>query len=255
MAGHQEGIFDAHVHLGTWATPEFLGHGLPVERTAEVLRRAGIRGALVMPTDQADNEETLRAVRAHGDPGWRFAAWVNPEDPDLQGFLRREERSISALKFHPSFQRRPLRDSSFRPYLEWAAERGVPCVVHCGRWQEVAGWSIALEVASTLPGLPMVLSHMGGDSPGLVAGVVDALVRTELPWVRLGTESIREPWLIAHAWRRLGPTRLIFGSDHNLNEPRSFVAVLEALNLPEEDRQAIFWGNAASLFLRNAMDP
>jgi len=243
-------VFDAHVHLGTWKSPDFLGHGLSVRQTAEVFRRAEIREALVMPTDRADNAETLRAIREEGEPGWRFAAWVNPDDPDLWGFLEREEASIAALKFHPSFQRRPLRDPSFRPFLEWASERRLPCVVHCGRWQEVAGWPIALEVAATLPGLPMILSHMGGDSPGLVAGVVEALSQRDLPWVSLGTESIREPWLIAHAVRRLGASRLVFGSDHNLNEPRSFLVVIDALDLSGEDRRAILGGNARRWFTR-----
>jgi len=249
------GVFDGHVHLGTWKTPDFLGHGMPARKTAEVLRRAGIREALVMPTDSGDNEGTLRAIREEGEPGWRFAAWVDPGNPDLPGFLQREEASIAALKFHPSFHRTPLRDPSFRPFLEWAAERGVPCVVHCGRWQEVAGWPIALEVAESLPGLPMVLAHMGGDSPGLVAGVVEALRQRDLPRVSLGTESIREPWLIAHAVRRLGASRLVFGSDHNLNEPRSFLAVIEALDLADEDRRAILQGNARRWFTREVRRP
>lgn len=243
-------VFDGHVHLGFWKTPDFLGHGLSVRQTAEALRRAGVREALVMPTDRADNEETLRAIRQYGDPGWRFAAWVDPEDPGLPGFLEREEPSIAALKFHPSFHRRPLKDPAFRPFLEWAAAREVPCVVHCGRWQEVAGWKIALEVAGSLPGLPMILAHMGGDSPVLVAGVVEALRRQGLPQVSLGTESIREPWLIAHAVDRLGASRLIFGSDHNLNDPRSFLAVIDALELTEADRRAILGDNARRRFTR-----
>jgi len=244
-------VFDGHVHVGTWRTPDFLGHGSTVSETAAILRRAGIREALVMPTDRGDNDETLRAIREEGDPGWRFAAWVNPEDQDLPGFLQREAASIAALKFHPSFHRRPLRDPAFRPFLEWAAEQGIPCVVHCGRWQEVAGWTIALEVAASLPRMPMVLAHMGGDSPALVAGVVETLRQRDLSWVSLGTESIREPWLIAHAVQRLGASRLVFGSDHNLNEPRSFLAVIESLDLSDQDRRAILGANARLLFTRS----
>ncbi len=245
--------FDAHVHVGRWKAPDFAGHGSGLDEVAAVLSEAGFTGALAMPTDLGDNPGTLAAIQAfQGSPTFLFAAWIDPADPTLPAFLERHDDRIAALKFHPSFCRRPLTDPAFQPYLRHAAARRLPCVVHCGRWQEVAGWGIALEVAGKHPEIPVILAHMGGDSPALVTGAAQAIQERDLHNVFLGTESIREYWVVGRALDLLGCVRLVFGSDHNLNAPGSFLAVLDALRLSPSERAAILGGNARRILASGA---
>ncbi|MBL6976391.1 MAG: amidohydrolase family protein [Deltaproteobacteria bacterium] len=238
-------VFDAHVHVGRWKTLDFAGRTSHLEDVADVLTGAGCTGALVMPTDEADNQGLLDAVKAWKKrPCFLFAAWINPEVTGLEGFLSDHLADIRALKFHPSFQRRPITDITYRPFLDLAGREGLPAVVHCGRWREIAGYELALEAAAAHPDVPFILSHMGGDSPGLVTGAATAIRDGRMDNVYLGTESIREYWLVRRALEIVGPEKLVFGSDHNLNHPASFLAVVDALDLSDTDRKLVVGGNA-----------
>lgn len=246
-------VFDAHVHVGRWRTPDFAGRDSDLEDVTRVLRSCGVTGALVMPTDSGDNEGLLRAVDGHRDlPALFFAAWVRPGDDSLHDFLERNRSRVSALKIHPSFNRLPVTDPAYEPLLAVASRRRWPVVVHCGRWREVAGFEIALDAADRHPDIPFVLSHMGGDSPTLVLGAAGAIRERGLANAYLGTESIREYWLVARALDLVGPERLVFGSDHNLNHPASFLAVVEALGLAPRERALVLGGNARRLLRAGA---
>jgi len=89
---------------------------------------------------------------------------------------------------------------------------------------------------------------MGGDSPHLVRACVKEILRLGLGNCFLGTESIREPWLVRRAIDRTGPDRVVFGSDYNLNEPSAFLAVLRATGIGADAMAAVLGGNAAELF-------
>lgn len=245
--------FDAHVHVGAWQTPDFAGHASDLADVRRVLGQAGFTGALVMPTDDGDNDglaRNLAGIRSEpGGPELLMAAWVDPHRPDAaMDFLQRRGPEVRALKCHPSFARLPLTAPAYRPFLAFARDHRLPIVTHCGRWREVAGFEVALAVAADFPEVTFVLSHMGGDGPTRVAGAVAAIRERGLVRVHLGTESIREPWVVGRAIDALGADRLLFGSDHNLNHPASFLAVIDALELSPDERARILGGNARRLF-------
>jgi predicted TIM-barrel fold metal-dependent hydrolase len=252
--------FDAHVHVGAWRTPDFAGHASGLDDVRRVLAESGITGALVMPTDDGDNPGLLGALEAsHGTeagPELLMAAWCDPHRPDeTMAFLESAGDRVRALKCHPSFARLPLTAPAYRPFLAYARDHDLPVVTHCGRWREVAGWEIALAAAEAFPTVPFVLSHMGGDGPLLVAGAAAAIRERGLFHAYLGTESIREPWVVDRALEMVGPERLVFGSDHNLNHPAAFLAVIDALHLTPAAKTRILGGNARILFAPASMSP
>lgn len=243
--------FDAHVHIGWWKTPDFAGHGSGIAQVSRVLRQSGFTGALAMTTDQIDNQGLLSAIKAGThEISFSFAAWAQPGDSSFALFLESNLDHICAIKTHPSFARKPISHDDYVFVLELARRHGLPVVVHCGRWQEVAGYNIVLDTARKWHDVSFVLAHMGGDSPALVSGAASRIHDEHIENAFLGTESIREYWLVGRALDVLGPSRLVFGSDHNLNHPASFVAVIDALGLEGADYQAIMGGNAYRLFHR-----
>jgi uncharacterized protein len=250
-------VFDAHVHVGRWVTPDFEGRESDLGDVASVLSGAGVDGALVMTTDARDNDGVRAALDAYRGPlDLRQAIWVDPRDPAAgAAYVEAHVAEVAALKVHPSFSRLPLSDPAFAPLLDLAERLGLPVVVHCGRWREVAGWEIAVECAARRPALPFVLSHMGGDSPGLVLGAAAAVADRGLANVHLGTESIREYWLVRRAVDLVGPERVLFGSDHNLNHPAAFLAVAEAAVPDAAARAQVLSGNAERLFGRRGRRP
>ncbi len=239
---------DAHVHVGQWRLPDFGGHGSTVEQLVQLYQRWGWGGALVFPTDEANNRWLLEAVPDHaGDLVLRRAFWVDPRDPSELEFLAANAKGFAALKIHPSILRLPINDEMYQPWLEAAARLDLPVVVHCGKWLEMAGYGAALEAAEMHPKVRFILGHMGGDLPHLVKSCVREIQRLGLTNCSLGTESIREPWLLEYAIAELGPQRLVFGSDYNLNHPEVFRRLIEVLDLDDASRDLILGGNLNSL--------
>ena len=241
-------VIDGHAHVGGWREPGFAGRATTLADADAVYRRCGFAGALVTTTDRGDNATLRRAIEEHaGALRFRLAYWVDPAVEDDLGILDEMMPSVAALKIHPSFLRRPIGDPAFRPYLERAARHGRPVVVHCGRWQEMAGYGLALDVAASMPGVSFVLGHMGGDEPLLVRRTVAAIRARGIANASLGTESVRQYWVVREAIDALGAERVVFGSDYNLNHPAMFRAVIEALELDAASAARVLGGNLERL--------
>ncbi len=73
------------------------------------------------------------------------------------------------------------------------------------------------------------------------------IIELNLDNVFLGTESIRQFWLIEYAIKRLSSKRIIFGSDYNLNAPSAFLGVIQDAHLNEQQRQDILYKNAFNI--------
>lgn len=234
-----------HCHVGTWHTPDFCGRETGLKDLISLYERLGFSGALITTTDLADNKGLLEEMAEYsGGLNLQFAFWVTPDKLKL---LERLADRVSALKIHPSFLRRPVTDPVFEPFLALAAEKSWPVVVHCGRWQEIAGYGLALQAAQQHPSVNFVLSHMGGDSPCLVHETVDRIKTLGLRNAFLGTESIRQFDLVQYAVSELGATQVIFGSDYNLNSPSAFVGVIRDAGFNYEQTAMILKKNACRL--------
>jgi hypothetical protein len=240
-------VLDGHVHVGAWRTPDFSGRATTLAEAGRLYAGLGYTGALVMPTDVGDNVGLLAAVAGAAFP-FRFCAWVDPDAPGLPALLAAEAGAVAALKIHPSFVRRRCTDEAFEPYYAWAAAHGTPVLVHCGRWQEMASYRFVVEAAQRHRDVAFILCHMGGDGTDLVAATVALLRATGVDNCWLGTESIRQYWVVQHAIAQLGAARVIFGSDYNLNHPASFQAVVDALDLSGAERERVFFANLNGLF-------
>ncbi|NNE43423.1 MAG: amidohydrolase family protein, partial [Gemmatimonadetes bacterium] len=179
---------------------------------------------------------------------FHFFPWATPHDPDkCLDFLERRADVISGLKFHPSLERVRVDDPLFRPFLEYAERRRLPVVIHAGRWQEMSSWKICLEVAERHPDANIITAHMGGDTPDLQQECSLAMQERALPNAYLGTESIREYYSLRIALDRLGPERILFGSDYPLGWPAAYLAVFDGAKPTEEERRLVLGENMLRL--------
>jgi predicted TIM-barrel fold metal-dependent hydrolase len=244
-------ILDAHVHVGQWRDPSYEGRCVSFQETVDELMRSGVRAAFLFPTDGKENSRLLADIKKFRARGEKFRAhffpWVDLQRDDFTNFLQTEKEWVSGLKFHPSFDRRPVTDPAYTPAFEFARASRLPVVIHCGRWQEISGYELALERARTMPELTFVLSHMGGDRPELQRGAVRAVKEMRLGNVLFGTESVREYWSLTSGIMELGAERFLFGSDFSLGHPAIYLAVLGLCTISEGERSKILGGNAMEL--------
>ncbi len=250
-------IIDAHVHVGEWDHPGFLGRKCTVSEAVAELERCGIGGAALVPTDQCDNAGLLsgaQEVIANGYDGslWLFP-WVRllaegtPGAEDL-GWIQENLSVVTGIKIHPSLSRARITDAGFQAALEVANQNQLVVLVHCGRWQEIASFRFAMEAAGRYPDAKFLLAHAGGDTPENATNAALLLAKTGLENVWFEFSGLREYWVIERNVRLLGAERYLMGSDYALAHPRMYLGAVAAMDLPESDKQKILGENAKGLF-------
>jgi predicted TIM-barrel fold metal-dependent hydrolase len=207
-------VTDTHQHLG-------VSRGTGYETTEAALLaamdREGIARALVMP------QATLDAARAEHD---RIAALARQEPDRVRGIASIcpwvgeaaywdeasrcvRELGFVALKLDPQGHGIAPTHPAATVVFEAARALRVPVIVHTGMGVPAALPSLCLPRARAYPDVPLVLAHAGWGVFGAEALVV--------------AEAVANVWLepswcpvfqIREALRRLGPGRILFGSDH-----------------------------------------
>lgn len=239
-------IIDAHIHIGKWGKV-FFDYESTVDEAVDVMLRSGVQAAVCMPADQTSNVDLFSQTYNNPKFKFYFKAWINPDDEELDNFLEKNIEDISLFKIHPSIQRRKITDRSYDKYIQLAVEKNKPIVVHCGRWQEIAGYQFPLELAEKYPDLILILAHLGGDQPSIYLECADALKSKKYKNVYLGTESVREFYFVNKVVHTVGAEKVIFGSDYNLGLPLTYIPIIESLNIPSSDKELIFSGNILRL--------
>jgi hypothetical protein len=211
------------------------------------LESCGIAGAVLTSTDLRENVLVSRFVQGSHSRRYWFFPWVNPAVSDDMAYIQDNRMSIHGLKFHPSCDGVRITDLRAEPFLAYAADQGLPVMVHCGRWQEMASYRFALEAASKHKGVIFILSHMGGDTPELEMATIDRIKAAALSNVRLGIEGVREYWAVERAVVELGADRVIFGSDYPLGHPRMYLGLVDALAISAAQKALVVGGNMLKL--------
>jgi L-fuconolactonase len=231
-------VIDAHLHLWdlrrsaySWITPELgpLHTTITAERAAGELAAVGVeRAVLVQAEDSVADTEFMLEVAAEHDWVAGVVGWVQLDDPDIAS------AQLDRFTADPAFRgvRHLLHDDprddflalpAVRTSLGMLAERGLPYDVP-DAWPRHL--TATAELAGALPGLTVVLDHLGkpphgkqdfpawrdafaamAARPNTVAKVSGLQVRGE-PFTAAG---IRPAW--ETALELFGPDRLLWGSD------------------------------------------
>jgi uncharacterized protein len=235
-------IIDGHIHIGKWSSI-FFNYETTVEQAIEAMKSSGVEAAVCLPSDATPNSKLLDEINKQKEFKFYFAAWINPEDKELDNFIEQNADKISFFKFHPSIQKRKITDDSYKKYIEFASDNNKPIIVHCGRWQEIASYKFPFEIARKYPDLKIILAHLGGDQPGLYLECAKEAKNLNSKNIFLGSESIREFYFVNEVVKTVGAEKVIFGSDYNLGLPGMYIPVIENLKISNEEKELIFSGN------------
>ncbi|HUX86665.1 MAG TPA: amidohydrolase family protein [Chloroflexota bacterium] len=208
---------------------------------------AGIDVAIVMPKVQLrpDNRWLVNALKGY-EKRLIACCSVNPNygteavDEFRTGIT---EWGMRGLKLMPPGFALNLGSSDMTPIMDLARELGQPVTIHTGG---PPGHPLqAAMVARRWPEVPIILDHMGfRDFSG------DAIAAADMcPNIYLGLTLVTvEPGTIKHAVDRLGPTRLVFGSNAPSAYPDLGVENIRRLRLGTEAEELILGENLRRIY-------
>jgi predicted TIM-barrel fold metal-dependent hydrolase len=240
-------IIDCEVHIGQFKGDPYTWLEGPVD-AAQLLRimdQYGIDRAIVMaPTEQFPKNQAL-AASIRSQPRLLSFAVVNPfGDENGVRELRTAitEWGMNGLKLMPLRHGYEIDGDAALPLMAAAAELGVAVSIHSGAAQFCLPWQIA-RLARRFPTVPVIMDHMGWRY--YVDGAID--VALEQPNIYLETALVGMPGYIRMAVDKLGPERVIYGSDYPTGHPSSMMANIDAANLKPADKALVLGGNLARI--------
>ncbi|HZY69888.1 MAG TPA: amidohydrolase family protein [Thermoplasmata archaeon] len=277
VAGAEEGTVDAHIHLTSW----WPGRPGSFHRPDLAYDWNGLRGEL----DAARASHAI-AIQMWNAPdaasaieeGHRFAeesegrllpvVAASPLWPEAQlrdAVLRwRAEPRLSGIKLYPGYEPFYPTDPRLGPVLDFAADRGVPVLIHQGDTLLADGlvkFARPIEVdelAVARRDVTFVLCHLGNpwveetaevvyknenvytDTSGLVGPPGQTFFAAQVR--RAGRRLANALDAIGHA------DRVLFGSDWPLESVETALSVLAGVDLPTSDRRKILRENGRRLF-------
>ena len=240
-------IIDCEVHIGRFKGDPYtwLEEPVGVPQLLSIMDKYGIDRAIVMaPTEQfPKNEELAASIRDHGRL-MSFAV-VNPYSEENGVRELRDaitKWGMHGLKLMPLRHGYEIDGDAALPIMKAAADLGIAVSIHSGAAQFCLPWQIA-ALARRFPSVPVIMDHMGWRY--YVDGAIN--VAMEASNIFLETALVGMPGYIRMAVDKLGPERVIYGSDYPTGHPSSMMANIDAANLKPADKALVMGGNLARL--------
>jgi len=234
-------IIDSHVAFGVehHLRLEVADYFSSMDANRISLAIARPTGAELAVQNSAGNDRVMNT-----GPRFRALVTANPwfGNAGLGELDRCRRLGAVGLYLHPTRQGFMPTDPIVEPFLQFARETGWPVVIHTGTYIQSDVLAVA-ELARRFPDLTFIcdcagFSDMWFELPGVVAEVANLVFIASLIW----------PRAIGNTVKNVGAHKVLFGS----GEPRdSLPAALkryDRLDLTDEDRKAIFSGNARRVF-------
>lgn len=257
-------IIDVHTHIqldeGTTIRSE-------PHREADYWAAAepiGIRnaGALVIAFRGQPDAMRLRndAVLALVRQDHRFHALcsVHPDDGDaaIKEVDRVSAAGAAGLKLHPNTQDFDVASEAVIPVVRRAAERGLPVLFDAYSPWDPAQPGKFVKLAMAVPDAKLILAH--AHVTRFLDLVVYDILRfydfwTDNVWIDLSVAAALfadSPYAEQFAWtlKKVGASRILFGSDYPLDDPTEAVTATRALGFSDDEQRRIFHDNAAELY-------
>lgn len=192
------------------------------------------------------------AAQAMADE-WVVTAFgsVHPDAPDaLEEIDRIAALGMKGVKLHPEYQEIRPDDPRMRKIYRRISQNGLVTVFHSGFDPAYPGRCLmsAEMLAKVLPdfdGAPVVAAHMGGMQ------IWEDVLRMDVPdnlYIDTAycVDCIPAP-VAERLVEKFGVERVLFGSDSPWDRAGNARRLVEALPVGDEDRQKIFYDNAARL--------
>lgn len=253
---------DAHCHIGEAAVERngvkrFLAEDLFARMDRNGIDYAVI-ASLVFPTwereeIQAGNDRVIDAVRHHPER-LKGLVLVNPKHGDfaLEEARRGLAAGLTGIKVQPAMHGYyPIDGAIMDPLMAIAREARAPLVTHCDFNAKCCTPYQVVRLAARYPDVKVVLLHLGQD-PEMVGHTPDIVHDTPNVYVETSNTPDYPYPVFVNPVRKLGPGRVMFGSDGPVVSVETNLAKLkvarELYGLTDAETRGILYDAAAGVF-------
>lgn len=177
---------------------------------------------------------------------------VHPDNEDYLNELDRiKDLGLKGVKIHPDYQGYFLFEERLLPFWEKCARLELPVIIHMGYDPVTPTVRHAMPqdlvyVHSRVPEADIIAAHMGGvfaweAAEHYICGDRHIWLDTAF------TQGFLDPSLMKRLIEKHGADRVLFASDLPWHLPSMEMKMIEELDISEEDKEKIFWKNAAEL--------
>lgn len=234
-------IVDSHMHVGDYP---FFRVSLDRDGLVSEMREHGVDVGLVFDWDN----ERIRQV-IEDTPGVYGLVWANPRTPGATEETRRlldaPGSKFRGVKLHPLIDGYHPDDPSVHPIIELLIERQLPALIHCGHPIFSLPWSIE-ELIRRYQEARIILGHMGHGNIVYINASIDVAERN--PNVYLETSGMPMHAKIREAVERVGPDKVLYGSDTPFHHPSVELTKVRVSGLPTELADRVLGENGRRLF-------
>lgn len=243
-------IIDAHNHLGQpvglWSA------GQSAEKLVADMKKGGVEKAVALPyieyTDMipAMNDYVAQSVKKYPEQLIGFFV-LNPwhKERALSEFDRCTELlKLKGLKLHPFLHSYPLSSHSLLdPIFEKCVRKKIPIICHGSGDSTFHTPSQFGEMAETFPEVPLIMAHMG-----FWQQTEDAIAKaSKYDNLFLETAYVPDIDVIREAAEKVGPEKIVFGSDTPGTSFRLEIMKIKEALPKEKYQELVLGGNLARI--------
>ena len=210
------------------------------------ISRCVISNSAVTP-HQVHDVNTFLASAAASHPSFVGFGSIYPGMDGLEEELDRiVSLGLRGLKIHPDFQKLPIDDPSGIETYRAVARRGLPVLFHMGdNRYDFSSPERLTNLLRRVPDLQVVAAHFGGWNiwPQSLAHPQPESVLYDTS----STLGMTDRDIVLRLIDKIGPDRLIFGTDFPMWSPKEELARFLSLGLDESSRQKILYKNFMKL--------
>lgn len=221
------------------------------------MKEAGIDLSVILPvvTKPSQFESINRfAMQFRGKPLYSLGG-IHPASENYKEELRQlKEMGFIGIKFHPDYQEMYFNDIRMKHVIDYASQLGFIIVTHAGNDplspENVHGTpKMIREVLRDVQPEKMVLAHMGGND---LLDDIEEYILGENVYLDTGyvLDHIPEERML-RMFRSHSVDKILFATDSPWAGQKEYVEYMKRMKLTEEEREKIFWKNAADLLKIN----
>ena len=174
---------------------------------------------------------------------------LHQDSPDMEGdILHILELGLKGVKLHPDIQNFKVDEERYFPIYELCEKYGLPILMHTGDYRyDNSNPNRVIPIVETFKNLTFIGAHFGGwsiweEATKQLSGYKNFYVDCSSSLYAISPEKARE-LIMAY-----GTDRVLFGTDYPMWNPEDEIERFLSIDLTEEQREDIFYNNAAKLF-------